>query len=105
MATSIDIAPLIPLWLIISLSVLALGAAGVGAILRLNGWLWRGLAAIVIAAALLNPSLVREERDPLTDIAVLVTDSSQSMQIGGRAAAAEAQARWPACREIGWPEL
>tara|TARA_R110002073_G_scaffold44777_1_gene123937 strand:+ start:1146 stop:3200 length:2055 start_codon:yes stop_codon:yes gene_type:complete len=92
MATSIDIAPLIPLWLIISLSVLALGAAGVGAILRLNGWLWRGLAAIVIAAALLNPSLVREERDPLTDIAVLVTDSSQSMQIGGRAAAAEAQA-------------
>lgn len=92
MATTIDIAPLIPIGLIIGLTLLALVASAGGAVLRLNGWLWRGLAALVIAAALLNPSLVREERDPLSDIAVLVTDTSQSMQIGGRADAARAAA-------------
>ena len=90
MSTSIDIAPLIPVGLIIALSMLALGAAGTGALLRLNGWLWRGLATLLIAAALLNPSLVEEDRDALTDIAVLVTDTSQSMQIGGRSDAANA---------------
>ncbi|MAL10427.1 MAG: hypothetical protein CMF74_12280 [Maricaulis sp.] len=89
-ATTIDIAPLIPLWSIGLLTGIAVLAALAGALLRLNGWLWRAATALLIAAVLLNPSLVDEQRDPLPDIAVVVTDRTESMEIGGRSGAADA---------------
>ncbi|MCW5725014.1 MAG: hypothetical protein KIS81_08645 [Maricaulaceae bacterium] len=89
-AAAIDFAPLVPWPWLIGLVALALGAAALAGVMRLNGWPWRAGAALVLAAALANPSLVREERDPLPDIAVLVTDASASMDVGGRRQAAEA---------------
>ena len=89
-AAVIDFAPLIPWPVIIGLTGLALAACGLGAALRLPGWLWRGLAALGIALALSNPSLVEEEREPLADVAVMVTDRSPSMEIGDRMATADA---------------
>lgn len=89
-ATSIDFAPLIPVWAIGSLAVLALATTAVGAVRRLNGWLWRSLSVLLISAVLMNPSLVEEEREALPDIALAVIDRSDSMEIPGRAEAAEA---------------
>ncbi|WP_421790684.1 hypothetical protein [Hyphobacterium sp.] len=89
-ATTVDIAPLIPIWAIAALSSLALLATLAGAVRRLNGWLWRSLSILLIAAVLLNPSLVEEQREALPDIALAVIDRSESMDIPGRSEAAEA---------------
>lgn len=91
-ATSLVFAPLIPAPVIAVLAALALAGAGLALARGLKGWLWRTLAALGIAAALMNPALVREARESLTDIALLVIDDSASMDVDGRAAAAEAVA-------------
>lgn len=91
-ATSVMFAPLIPAPVIAVLAALALAGAGLAVARGLKGWLWRALAALGVAAALMNPALVREARDPLTDIALVVIDDSASMDVDGRAAAAEAVA-------------
>ena len=90
--TALDFAPLLPWSAIAALAGLALLATFAGGAMRLSGWIWRTLAILGIALVLANPSLVEEERDPLADVAILVTDSSASMDIGGRHAASDAMA-------------
>lgn len=58
--------------------------------LRGRAWLTRGLGLTLLGAALSNPSLVHEEREPLPSVAAVVLDRSESMQIGDRALAADA---------------
>lgn len=66
----------------------------------LSGWWLRGLAGAALVAALTNPSLQEEERDPLSDIVVAVVDESASQRVGDRATqAAEALAHLEA--EVG----
>lgn len=48
-----------------------------------GGWL-RALALAILALALLNPSLLRERREPIKDVAVVVVDESPSQAIGDR---------------------
>ncbi|WP_394199399.1 hypothetical protein [Litoreibacter albidus] len=50
----------------------------------LNGWWLRGLALVVLLGALANPSLQDEERDPLSDIVVMVVDDSASQHLSDR---------------------
>ncbi len=50
----------------------------------LSGWWLRGLAGLLIFVALINPSLQREERDPLSDIVILVVDESASQSVSDR---------------------
>ena len=45
---------------------------------------WRGLALSVLLLALANPSLVREERDPLNDVVLVIEDQSPSQGIEAR---------------------
>ncbi len=45
---------------------------------RSPGWWLRGLAAGVLLLALVNPSLQDEDRDPLSDIVVMVVDDTAS---------------------------
>ncbi|GLK51322.1 glutamine amidotransferase [Maricaulis virginensis] len=90
--TALDFAPLLPWSVIAALTGLALIATLAGGVMRLSGWIWRTLAILGIALVLANPSLVEEERDPLADVAILVTDTSSSMDIGGRNDAANAMA-------------
>ncbi len=52
----------------------------------LAGWALRGLALVVLLAALLNPSFQQEEREALSDIVLLVVDESASQKISDRAA-------------------
>ncbi|MBI1253792.1 MAG: hypothetical protein GC196_05540 [Hyphomonas sp.] len=58
--------------------------------LRGRAWLTRAFGLVLLSAALLNPSLVHEEREPLPSVAAVILDRSESMQFGDRAKAAEA---------------
>ncbi|MEN8838064.1 MAG: hypothetical protein ABF266_07855 [Celeribacter marinus] len=51
----------------------------------LRGWPWRTVAAIGVVTALANPALHQEQRDPLTDIVILVVDDSASQSLSDRA--------------------
>jgi hypothetical protein len=81
---AIAFSPLLPLPLIAALAVLA--AIGVALALwrGLTGWWLRGLAALVLLAALAGPSLRREDRAPVANIAIVVLDDSASNRIDGR---------------------
>lgn len=83
-AVSVAFDPLLP-WPVL----IALGAVGVVLVLlglraRARGLTWRFLAVIVVLAALANPALIEEQRKPIADIALVVTDDSDSMAIGDR---------------------
>ena len=82
--------PLLPwviVWAALALVVLAVALA---AWRGLAGWWLRGLAGLALLAALLNPSLQEEEREPLTDIVVAVVDESASQRVSDREAQTEA---------------
>jgi hypothetical protein len=69
------------LWIVGAFIVLLLGFS----IYRgLRGWWLRGLAALVLLTALANPALQDEERDPLSDIVVMVVDESASARLSDR---------------------
>ena len=72
----------------------AIGAAAVLAVLmfasRSRGATLRALALALIVLALANPSLTREDRDPLSSVAVVVVDKSPSQNFGDRAKETEA---------------
>ena len=83
--TSIVFDPLLP-WVVIWV------AAGLAAVLLafavwrgLRGWALRALAAVALIGALAQPALQTEERNPLSDIVILVVDESASQSLPGRA--------------------
>ena len=78
------IAPLLPLSLIIALGVCGLAIVAVMMLARQRGAVLRGLALAALLAAMLNPVVRHETRRPETDIAVIVTDMSDSQKIGQR---------------------
>ena len=84
MDLSFELNPLIPA----PLAYLLIAAAAVPLLLalfvRARGALLRGLALIALALALLNPVIRHEDREPLSDVAVLVVDKSLSQAIGNR---------------------
>lgn len=89
-ATALDFAPLLPWSVIFGLGAAALAIIGLGAWQGLSGWLWRAIGALTVLLILANPALVEEERDPLSDVVLMVTDRSDSMDVGNRTAAADA---------------
>src|SRR5471032_469059 len=88
--TRLAFAPVIPLPLLTALIVLALLVTAYSLAMRARGAWARGLAFAVLLFALTGPLLVKEKRSPLPDVAVIVTDRSQSMGLGKRAAQAGA---------------
>ncbi|MFX0542138.1 hypothetical protein ACEWPM_010455 [Roseovarius sp. S4756] len=85
MTSEIVFDPALPVWLIAALAGMALTALTLAAWRGLSGWALRGAGALVILAALMGPSLSREDREDLTDIAILVEDASASQQLADRA--------------------
>ncbi len=77
--------PLIPWPLLITVIVIALLTVMIAALRGLNGWALRALAAVVVVGALSGPSFQQEDRAPLTDIVLLVEDSSASQRLSDRA--------------------
>ena len=75
-------------WIVLAvLAALSLAAVVLTLVRGAPGWWLRGLAAAAVLVALANPSLKQELREPLSDIAFVVVDESDSQQIDGRDAA------------------
>ncbi len=83
---NLSFAPLIPLWMLVAL---AAGAVLVFGLMiyagRRGAWL-RALGLALVLFALADPSLVREDRNPLKDVVAVVLDRSASQSIGDRKA-------------------
>src|ERR1700755_389045 len=88
--TRLAFAPVIPVSLLTALAVVALLLTAYAFYMRARGAWGRGRAFGVLIFALAGPLLVKEKRAPLPDVAVIVTDRSQSMSLGQRARQAEA---------------
>jgi hypothetical protein len=89
-AFTLAAAPLLP-WSAIA----GLGAAGAliiafGMLRRARGVLWRAIALAILVAALINPSVVEEQRASQRDTAIIVVDESPSQRINDRQQATEA---------------
>ena len=76
--------PLIPLVALYAVALLAALGIALAVWRRLPGWWLRGLAGLALLAALANPAIQQEEREPLSDIVMLVVDESASQRIGNR---------------------
>jgi len=76
-------------WLAVVLVPLALLAL-VGLLFRQRGAVVRLVALAALAAALINPVLLDEEREPLKSVVAVVVDRSQSQHIGQRTEQADA---------------
>lgn len=87
--THIVFDPVIPLWLLAALGAVALLVTAYAFAVRAQGAWARGLVFAVLLLALGGPLLVHEKHVALPDIALLLTDRSQSMAIGDRSAQAE----------------
>jgi hypothetical protein len=75
--------------------LMVLGAIGLVLVLMglragARGTFWRLSSVLVVLAALSNPALVEEQRKPIADVALVVTDDSDSMAIGDRRAQVQA---------------
>jgi uncharacterized membrane protein len=86
MNTSFVFDPLLPIWVIVSLTVLIIFAATIGQWRGLKSFVLRTIAAFILCGALLNPQQLIEQRTPLPDIALVLTDNSESMQLADREA-------------------
>jgi hypothetical protein len=73
--------PLLPLEVLVTLAVLSLLVLAYAGWQRLAGVALRVCAALVVLAALANPSLREEDRTPIPDVAFLVIDRSDSQGI------------------------
>ncbi|HRO10760.1 hypothetical protein [Amaricoccus sp.] len=107
---AVTFSPVLPLPLIAVLAAVALVGVGLALWRGLTGWWLRGLAALVLLAALAGPSLRREDRTPVANIAVVVVDDSASNRIDGRdaqvaEALAELEARLDRLGEGGGLEV
>jgi len=71
-----------PFW-IGAIVIVALIAAALGGLASLRSFILRSLAALFLALALMNPQTV-EERDLLPDEVLVIADTRESAQLGGR---------------------
>ena len=86
---SIDWVPHLPWSLLAGLVGVALALAAFALWRRAPGVWWRVLAAATLLLALANPTLIEEDREVLSDVALLVVDRSPSQKIADRPAETE----------------
>lgn len=84
LGTTIAFAPIVDWWVLYVFAGIAATLVIFGFVLKARGVVFRALAAVLLWAILANPSLVVENRDPLTDIAVIVVDESPSQDLNKR---------------------
>ena len=86
---TIAFAPLIPMTLLWIAIAVAAALVGYAFYAGARGTWARLVALAALVLVLANPMIVKENREPLSDVAVIVVDHSQSMQIGNRLADAD----------------
>jgi hypothetical protein len=82
---TLGFAPLVPIWLFAAAAVVVALAAGASLWLQRGRGVLRALALLALLAALADPSLVHEERDPVKDVVAVVIDRSGSNTLADRA--------------------
>ncbi|WP_170364065.1 DUF7408 domain-containing protein [Ruegeria arenilitoris] len=85
MTGSVIFDPLIPWTVLVVIGSIALAATVLALWRGLSGWALRGLAALVLLAALSGPVYQIEDRAPLTDIVLMIEDESASQTLSDRA--------------------
>jgi len=80
----IALAPLLPGWALLVLAVAAAIIGGLGIFRRGRGAWLRLLFSITMLALLANPALVREQREALNDLVMVMVDRSPSQGIEAR---------------------
>src|SRR5438132_3420014 len=86
----VSFAPLVPEYVVWAALVIALALAVLLVLARCRGALVRTVALALFVLALANPSLTREDRDPLTSVTAVVIDKSPSQEFGDRPQQTEA---------------
>ncbi len=77
--------PLIPWPVLVGVASVAVAGIVLALWRGLSGWALRGLAALVVIAALSGPVYQVEDRSPLTDIVLMIEDESASQALSDRA--------------------
>ena len=90
MTWSVAFSPLLPVWLIGGLGVAAALLVLLGLFRRVRGGWLRAAALAALVLALLNPVILREDREPLPTVVALVVDKSASQSLDKRDQATEA---------------
>jgi len=88
-AFTLAAAPLVPWSTIAVLAVAGVLVVAFGVLRRARGVVWRAIVVAILLAALINPSVVEEQRAPQRDTAIIVVDESPSQRIGDRQKATE----------------
>ena len=83
-ATLLSTAPLIGWQYLVPLFAIAAAIVLLALVRGARGAWLRLLTSLALAAVLINPSLVKERREPIKDIAVIAVDRSQSQTLGDR---------------------
>ena len=89
-ALSVSFTPLLPPALRWAMAIAAVVVLALGFWTRRRGTWLRALGFALVLLALTDPSLVREERQPLKDVVAIVLDRSGSQTIGERRAQTDA---------------
>ena len=90
MNLGISFSPLVPAYVVWAAVVVAFAISLLIVLGRTRGALVRTMALALFVLALANPSITREDRDPLTSVAVVVVDKSPSQEFGDRLQQTEA---------------
>jgi hypothetical protein len=83
-AVSVAFDPLLPWEILAGLVAVGLVLVLLGLRAGARGTMWRLGAVAIVLAALANPTLIEEQRKPIADVALVVSDNSDSMGIGER---------------------
>jgi hypothetical protein len=89
----VSFAPLVPAYVVWTAFGVSFLIAAVLLFTRSRGALLRTIALVLLVLALANPSLTREDRDPIPSVAAVIIDKSPSQQFGERAQQTEAAAK------------
>ncbi|MEM8776622.1 MAG: glutamine amidotransferase [Pseudomonadota bacterium] len=84
MTSNVVLDPLISVWIIAGLAGMLSSGIALAMWRGLSGWPFRLLAGLVILGALLGPVYQQEERDPLSDIVLLIEDETASQSLSDR---------------------
>jgi hypothetical protein len=86
----ISFSPLVPAYIVWAAVAVALALSLLLVFARTRAALLRAIALALFVLALANPSITREDREPLTSIAAVVVDKSPSQEFGERLQQTEA---------------
>ena len=89
MTESVIFSPLLPLPVIGLAALVVVLFTAIALIRGLSGWALRGLGALLVVGALVQPMYQSEDRTPLKDIVVLLIDQSASQTLLDRARTTE----------------